>query len=249
MFSPRILIVEDELLIGKDIAIRLEKMGYEVFPVAPDASEALKRLKTGEVDICLLDINLGQGMDGISLAHQINQCYRLPFIFVSSHSDQITVERAKDSRPSAYILKPFDDKELQIAIDIAVYNFSSGNFSQAINKASYVKESDSFPVSASIFIRKKERFDRILFEDILWAEAQSNYTLIQTKTEKYITSNTLKQIAEQLKAPFLSRIHRSYLINLHFVEGLEGNQLFIGERAFPVSRSKREEVFKNFKII
>lgn len=249
MPSPKILIVEDELLIGKDMALRLSKMGYEVFDIAQNANEALSVLKEKEVDICLLDVNLGNSMDGITLAHQINKMFNLPFIYVTSYSDDATVQRAKDTQPSAYILKPFNETELKIAIDVAIHNYSLGKIAATIKEDSQVKEAETFQVDQSIFIRKKERFEKINFQDILWAEAKGNYTIIHSVNDQYLIANTLQLITEQLVAPFFARIHRSYFVNLNAVDSIDGNTLYINDRAFTISRSHREEILQRFNMI
>jgi DNA-binding NarL/FixJ family response regulator len=118
----RILIVEDDIFICQDISEHLQNMDYCVSGVAYDAEGALVQLAENTPDFVLLDIHLGEGKDGIEVAETIRDHYQLPFVFLTSYAGKPVVERAKRTRPSGYIVKPFDEKDLFAAIEIALYN-------------------------------------------------------------------------------------------------------------------------------
>jgi DNA-binding NarL/FixJ family response regulator len=118
----RILIVEDEPLIAEDIAGYLMEADFEIAGMAHDAEEALQLLEVTNPDGVLLDINLGDGMDGIGLAKIIREKYGFPFVYLTSHSDKATLERAKRTIPAGYLLKPFNGNDLMISLEIAIFN-------------------------------------------------------------------------------------------------------------------------------
>ncbi|MFY7899572.1 MAG: response regulator transcription factor [Chitinophagaceae bacterium] len=122
MSQIRILIVEDEPLIAVDIEQILTNINFEVSAIAFTPEEAIKQLKTNTPDAILLDINLDDTKDGIDIAEIINQQYQLPFIFLTSHADRATLERAKKTKPAGYIVKPFDEKDVLAGLEIALYN-------------------------------------------------------------------------------------------------------------------------------
>lgn len=249
MNTLKILVVEDEALVAADITARLQKKGYDVIGNAATAQEALNILRMHDTDLCLLDIKLSGLVDGIELARQIKETTPLPVIFLTSMNDEDTFERAKVTNPAAYMLKPFNDRELQMSIDLAISNYSAGKAAQINFTPPDVKEDDIFRLKESIFLRKKERFERVDFKNIFWAEAESNYTTIVTTTGQFVLSVTLQEVEKKLTAPFFMRIHRSYLINLEHVTSIEGNMLHINNRSFQVSKSNRDEVFQRFKIV
>ncbi len=117
-----ILVVEDEPLIAEDIAGYLEESGFSVSGIANDGNQALQLLKQARTDAVLLDINLGTAQDGIELAGIIRQQYNLPFVFLTSHGDKATLERAKTTFPAGYLLKPFDGFDLMTSLEVALYN-------------------------------------------------------------------------------------------------------------------------------
>lgn len=120
----RILIVEDEPAIAEHIAAYLDNDDFEVSSIVYDSTDALVELKNNTPDAVILDINLESETDGIDIAQIINDTYRIPFLFLTAHSDKQTLNRAKTVNPSGYIVKPFNEKTLQASVEIAIANHS-----------------------------------------------------------------------------------------------------------------------------
>jgi DNA-binding NarL/FixJ family response regulator len=125
MSKLRILIVEDEPLIAENISIYLDNADFEVSGIAYDSKEANEQLRNNTPDAAILDVNLDSEQDGIDIAEQINQKYKLPFLFLTSYSDKDTLQRAKAVKPSGYIVKPFNDKTLLASLQIAISNHAA----------------------------------------------------------------------------------------------------------------------------
>ncbi|QDZ39227.1 response regulator [Euhalothece natronophila Z-M001] len=120
MSTYKILIVEDEAVVSLDINRRLEKMGYEVVGRVASGEEAIELVKTNPPNLVLMDINLQGEIDGIDTATQLYQEYNLPVIYLTAYAGDSTLERAKESKPYGYILKPFKERELHAAIEVAI---------------------------------------------------------------------------------------------------------------------------------
>ena len=121
MLKSRIFIIEDDAIEAMDIKINLESMGYEVTGVAGSGEEALQKLSENKPDIVLVDIIIKGSMNGVELAQKIKDKFDLPFIYLTSHSEEKTLEQAKITQPFGYVIKPFDAVELKITIEIALY--------------------------------------------------------------------------------------------------------------------------------
>ena len=119
-----VLVIEDNPLIVADIEQCLDNINFTVSGTAYNYADALIQLQSTTPDVVLMDINLGEDKDGIDLGKLIKDCYRLPFVYLTSNTDRITIERAKRTCPSGYIIKPFDERDLLAVIEIALYNFS-----------------------------------------------------------------------------------------------------------------------------
>lgn len=119
--STSILIVEDEAIIARGIELRLKRLGYQVAGLAFSGEEGVAKATELQPDLILMDIHLGRGMDGLEAADRIRVRCQIPVVFLTAYSDEATVERAKNTDPFGYILKPYEDRDLQTAIEIAVY--------------------------------------------------------------------------------------------------------------------------------
>ena len=115
-------IVEDEMIIAETISLALTKLGYLPTKPAFSYESAISMLESEKPDIVLLDINLNDELDGVDLAHYINANYSLPIIFLTANSDRNTIERSKQTRPNAFLVKPFSNEDLFSAIEIALFN-------------------------------------------------------------------------------------------------------------------------------
>lgn len=123
MSHERILIVDDEFIIGGAIASRLGALDYVVVGQATSVSEALHMAKNLRPDLILMDINLHDRVDGVDLATVISKTLNIPIIFLTAYSDPKTLERAAKSLPYGYIVKPFTDAVLRSSIEIALSRY------------------------------------------------------------------------------------------------------------------------------
>jgi PAS domain S-box-containing protein len=117
----KILVVEDESLVAKDIQNMLLGLGYEVLDVLCTGEEAIAALERTDPDLVLMDIVLKGEIDGIVAAERIWETYGVPVIYLTAYADETTLARAKVTEPFGYILKPFDERELQTTIEMAFY--------------------------------------------------------------------------------------------------------------------------------
>ena len=116
----RILVVEDESLVARDLRHTLERAGYEVTSLCRTGAEAIEAVKLQQPDVILMDINLGEGgMDGIEAAARIHREFQRPVVFLTGAADDQTTERARSAQPYGYLLKPFHESELRSVVELA----------------------------------------------------------------------------------------------------------------------------------
>ncbi len=121
MKKPRILIVEDEAIIARDIQLQLEELGYVAVGHCVRGEQAIALAEELSPDLVLMDIQLAGDMDGITAAQVIRDRFLLPIVFLTAFSEDETLDRAKVVEPFGYILKPFSERELRIVIEMALY--------------------------------------------------------------------------------------------------------------------------------
>jgi len=117
----RILVVEDESVVSKDIQESLKGLGYGVCGTASAGEEAIRKAESLQPDLVLMDIVLKGDIDGVEAAETIRSKFHIPVIYLTAYSDEYTLNRAKVTEPSGYILKPFDERELHTTIEVAMY--------------------------------------------------------------------------------------------------------------------------------
>lgn len=228
-----IMIVEDEPVIADDIATTLSARGYSIAALVDNAEEAISTLSQHKPDLILLDVKIKGDKDGIALAHDIRARYKVPFIFITSYFDIKTVDRAKITEPQGYIVKPFDDNDLVINVEMALY--------KTRNIIS------SYP--DKFFVKNNNEMISLDVKDILFVEAFDNYAKVATEQEKYIVSHTLKSVEEKLAPRGFVRVHRSYLVNFQKITSISEGYLYIGMTKIPLGNSYREELLKLITLL
>jgi PAS domain S-box-containing protein len=121
MSQPRILVVEDESIVAIGIEYRLEALGYRVAARAVSGEVAIQKAVETRPDLVLMDIQLQDDMDGIEAAEQIRRRLHIPVVYLTAHTDHNTFQRAKLTDPFGYIVKPFQERDLHITIEMALY--------------------------------------------------------------------------------------------------------------------------------
>ena len=127
MTNYKILIVEDELIIAKGISLILEQEGYEVRLGITSVPQAIELINKESFDLVLIDIKLYQNSDGIGLGHYLLQKDTIPYIYITSYSDNLTIDRIKDTRPHGIIIKPFKPIDIKSTVLIVLNNYKLRN--------------------------------------------------------------------------------------------------------------------------
>jgi len=228
---PKILIVEDEPIIATDIELILENLGYEVCGTVDNAVEAMENIIENNPDLVLLDIHIEGDMDGILLAQEIKEKHKIPFIFLTSNADTQTINRVKRTKPSGFIVKPFDEKDLQSNIEIALFSDK--------NQTNETKEKPKI-----FFVKDHQDYVKVNSDQVMFVKAEDNYSRLFTVDNSYILATTLKKIETKLSGNHFLRIHRSYLININYIDKIKESAVYIGKHKLPIGRSYLERFYK-----
>ncbi|MCK4695526.1 MAG: response regulator, partial [Candidatus Cloacimonetes bacterium] len=127
MEKKKILIVEDEPIIAKDIQRALIRDGYDVPNPVRSGNEALKMAKELNPDLVLVDIKLEGNLNGTEITDIIQNKLKIPVIYLTAYADKKTISDAKITGPFGYLIKPFDDRELHATIEMALYKSKMEN--------------------------------------------------------------------------------------------------------------------------
>ncbi len=243
-----ILIVEDEEAHAEKLGNDLAELGYNVCGTAQTGKEALALFYGKEPDIAIIDIHLKDEMDGIELGNRISndKLCRKPLIFITVDSTLETFQKAKIAKPYAYLLKPYDKFTLQHQIELAIHYFNygdSGSHRESFEKG--VFQSDYF------YIKKMKRVVKVLYNEILYAEVESNYSTLVTATEKYTLLSSLTELQKKLPKDNFIRIHKNYIANLREIKefNFEEYTVNIVGKTLPIGKKFKSRITEQLPMI
>ena len=246
MSTLKIGIVEDELIIANLIANTLKKIGYQTTKIASTYNEALEMLDAEKPDVVLLDIQIKGSKDGIELAHTINTNYNIPFIFLTANADAATLERAKATNPPAFLVKPFTKDDLYTGIEICFNNYSKNK--NAETATLQPTEQQDYLIKDAIFIKDGNYFHKIKFADILYLESEHVYVNVVTASKKLLVRSSLQQYLTHFDTKKFVQIHRSYAINIDFIETINSENIFINNISLPLGKTFRDKLLIQLKL-
>jgi DNA-binding LytR/AlgR family response regulator len=246
MAGIKVLLVEDDWIIAKEIAYNLQDLGFEVAGSFDTAEEAYRQIKIVAPDLVILDIGLSGEMTGIELATQLKKDGNTPFIFLTALADSQTVEKAKLAEPYAYLVKPVAPETLYSTIEITLHNAARRNADIASTATSIT---GNLAFDDSIFVKNKKRLEKVLLKDILWVEAYDIYAMIKTVNGQYLLSHSLKAVEEKFPSSHFIRVHRSFLVNKEKIDAIEESDLLIANTPIPVGKTYRDGLMKKLSIL
>ncbi|WP_320814222.1 response regulator [Flavobacterium sp.] len=192
MSKYKILIVEDELLIAHHIKQIIEKENFECVGIAIGYNEAFKIIKEKEIDLILLDVNLFGNETGIDIAKELNKSYKIPFVYLTSYSDDATLKLLKETLPMAYLSKPINSINLITTIEIVCNNIKFNNKTPFI----FILNNKQFNINLSdlkyVKYKNEENVVLVFKNDALLLETSLNnlLTLLPSGSVKKINKNT-----------------------------------------------------------
>ena len=233
----KILIVEDEALYADELEMLVDKLGYHHLATVDNSKEALILLEQDLPDLILMDIYLMGEHDGIDLAHLIQQKHPIPVIFITSLTDDLTFKRAARTNPLNFIIKPFNELQLQRTIELTVKKLDS-NTMDIPTESNYDWESDFF-FQNHFFIKTRQRLEKVEVEQVLYLEADKNYCQVHTAEKKFLVRMASKELLKKLPLNLFIQTHRSFWVNIKKVDSidLQDSVLILGNKQIPLSLS------------
>lgn len=237
----KIIIVEDEFAIAMDTEMKLNAAGHSVIGIAQDFTSLMELIAEETPDIILMDINLGEGGNGIDIAKKLKKIVQVPVVFLSAYSNPEVVSEALEAEPFGYLVKPYKVEDLLLTIQVAR--------SQWLSKLnlSEIKKDEVF--RDSFYVQSGSKLIKIENSEVLFLQALDNYSIIQTTKNKIVVSSYLSQLAEKFNSPDFFQVHRSYVVNLRNIESIDGNTIYTGKFEIPVSRSNKAGLMSKLNLV
>jgi len=217
-----ILIVEDEYINAQLIEQSVENLGHKVTAITSNAQDSYDVVKKSCIDLIFMDINLEGSIDGISCAKKLNQYKNIPIIYTTAYSDTNTIKEASQTNIYGYLIKPFDDRDIEATLNVAIASIEKnrkelGNIIDLKNCYIYSMDTKLFTINGEIIpLTKKEKellefliknsnnvISYDLFRQIVW-------------NDKIVADSTIREIILRLrkKAPLL---HIENIVGLGYI--------------------------------
>jgi DNA-binding LytR/AlgR family response regulator len=252
MSKVKILVVEDEAIVARDIKVCLNKIGYDVLGSHSSGESALEAIEKEKPDLILMDIMLKGKLSGIETSAAVKEKYSIPVVFLTAYADEKTISKAKVTEPYGYIIKPFKEIDLRTSIEMALYKYKKEKEKEQ-NTQSRLEVLYSMNTKSNdyIYVKSNSRLIKVNNEDILFVEALKDYVVIHVGNEKYTIHSTMKDIAKKLPETNFQRIHRSYIVNLKQIKAIEMPNLILEKSniILPVGGSYKEELFNKLNLV
>jgi DNA-binding LytR/AlgR family response regulator len=245
--NVRVLIVEDEFITLDMLRDYLENSGYEVSGDAMRVEEAIEVLERFDTDIVMLDINLKGDKDGIWLAEHIRQNYQIPFIFLSAYSDSATIQRAAKTNPYGYLVKPFTQADVFAGIEIALKNYAKELSPLELPEQNWA-DGGELLIHQAIFVKDNLNYKKIALADIRYIQAFKNYIELHLHTQSVVIRSTLQRFTSILPQKYFVQVHRSFIVNVKFVEEITPTTIIIGTEAVPLSKNYKDDFVTKFNF-
>lgn len=245
MEQKKIILVEDDWIIAKELAINLQTLGFLVPEIIESGEDFLAKWSSLEpVDLVILDIDLAGELTGLDIARFLHQLH-IPFLFLTAQADHQTILEAKWTNPQNYLIKPVRPESLFSAVEIALHNSTIRKNSPSLASENHQK----LDYNDALFVKAKKRLEKIKISDILWIEAKDIYVLIVTAKDSYILSVQLKNMEERLPSSHFMRVHRSFIVQIDQIEAIEESGVRIGQQLIPVGKTHREKLMNQLKFL
>ena len=250
MAKVKILVVEDESIVSKDIQLSLKRLGYAVIGTASTAEKALALVDSEKPDVVLMDIMLKGDMNGIEAAEIVKRDYKIPVIFLTAYADELTLSKAKITQPYGYIIKPFKEIDLHTSIEMALYKHKKEKEVEKERNLLYSlvegKDSNNF-----IFVKSNSRLVKLNTKDIYFIEALKDYVVINTIDKRYTIHSTMKDIEKKLGSEHFIRVHRSFIVRLDKIATIEHPNLILekDKKLIPIGGSYKEQLVNKINLI
>ncbi len=251
MSKTKILIVEDESIVAKDIQFSLNKLGYAVCGIASSCDKAIDLAEKEQPDLVLMDIMLKGDINGIDTALKMKEQFTIPVIFLTAYADEATLEKAKIAEPYGYIIKPFKEVDLQTTIEVAIYKHGKEQVVKRERDFLYSIVENKETSSGFIFVKSNSKLVKLKTADIFYVEALKDYVVIHTADTRFTIHSTMKDIETKLGMSDFVRVHRSFIVRMDKIASIEYPNLSLekDKKVIPIGGSYRDELNNRIRLV
>lgn len=230
-YPLRCLIVDDERVAIKVIENNISKLNFlKVEDTCASALEAAEILKKKEIDLMFLDINMPY-LSGLDFLESLEKA---PLTIITTAYSEYALDGYRLNVVD-YLLKPIAFQRF----------FQAATKAQEIFKSHILLKRNGDDNKSNLYIRQGDSFIRISWENILYIEGMQNYLKLHFKDETLVIHQTMTSLEEMLSKDMFFRIHKSFLVNISYINSITGNRVFVNGQELPISVQRKDELMNN----
>jgi len=224
MSKIKCIIIEDEPLAQERVRGYVSKIpNLELVGSFENGIDALFFLKTNEVDLLFLDINIGE-FNGIQFAETLKNPIQ---IIITTAYPEFAL-KGFDLNVTDYLLKPF----------------TFDRFIQAVERVQKKPTIDSQALKSYVFIKTEYRLEKVFLNDIIYIEGMRDYRRIHTVDKKIMTLQTFKELEDEIPSSIVCRVHKSYMVGIDKIESIERDRIKMKDVLIPISETYKKSFFE-----
>lgn len=244
MSKISVLLVEDNPLHQEQIYLHLQNSAFSIVDIISESEKVMPSVIRNKPDVIIMDIDLGEGDDGIKLSKEIDRLFSTPVIFATARTDHDTLKKALQILPVSYLVKPVTKENLVAAIELALFKTE--------NRTPNVDFEKNYQSSKNaVFLKSAEYLVKVDFKDILGIMVEKDrYISVYTHDNEYLIRSSIKDILESLPNFFI-QVHRSSIVNVHHIRSINDfeSTISIAQKTFPLGGVYKKELLKRIKIL
>ncbi|MEO9569924.1 MAG: response regulator transcription factor [Polaribacter sp.] len=239
MKSYSIYIVEDMGVTRATLLSILTRNNHIVLGSSATAEKAWLEISQLKPDLVLLDINLKGVKSGIWLANKIKTVLNIPFIFITAYGCNDIINKIAQIKPAGYIMKPFNNATLLANIQLSVSNFN-------VKKKLEIEDNKE---NIPFLIKTKNGIEKILLNDILYAQSEGNMVYIYFKNKQFTCRYKLDDLLNEFNNHQIKKTHRRFAININKITRINKKTAFIKDLEIPISKTYLSDIENLFQSI
>ena len=234
----KIQLIEDDPAVSLRVESIIHTLGYQLLPPVDNSDSALAAIEQRDPDIIIMDINIKGANDGIEVAEIIKD-KNIPIIFLTGYDEDHIYKRAKQLRPVAYLVKPFNRLTLQSALENGILSLAD----KEIEGSSPHDWDHEIWLEDSFFVKRNNMLFKVRFDDIQYIQSEGNYCNI-VSSKKHAAKISLTKLLKKIPSHKIIRIHQRYAIHVDLIQAIDisNNRVFIGNEELPIGPKYRERL-------
>lgn len=241
------LIVDDERPALKLLAAYIDKLPHlKLIAACENAMQAIAALQENKIDLLFLDIQMPD-LTGLELLKVLKE---KPQVVLTTAYREYAVEGfALDV--TDYLVKPFSFERFLQAVNkgTEIINLKNPPSLEDINHSTKTMEETVEKSADHFFVRTNYKMEKVALDEIWYVESMREYVAIYTAERRYVTNQTMNKMEEELPSKKFMRVHRSFIVGLQYIQSINGNMIYIGEKEIPVGASYRKRFFEQVKLL